>query len=211
MNIFNKKNKTIENKNLIDYNLYYFKSSTQSKEKADLWLDSVYKDNRYVGKNFAEQNIYLKQMATNEIKKNLFRYSFYHFYTAVRGIFDPGRYDLITFFEKENGRQGFLEVLNSDKSIWSLFKNKVAFVYLLLIPIFLINCMKWFYVIKYLIFNKLTLNMYYFIVLFAYYILVSGPVNCSRYMMPFQGIVIVFAVLGMQYKSKSLNQKASKC
>ncbi|WP_133158863.1 hypothetical protein [Flavobacterium alvei] len=202
---------SIENKNLIDYNLYYFKSSTQSKKKADLWLDSVYKDNRYVGKNFAEQNIYLKQMATNEIKKNLFRYSFYHFYTAVRGIFDPGRYDLITFFEKENGRQGFLEVLNSDKSIWSLFKNKVAFVYLLLIPIFLINCMKWFYVIKCLIFNKLTLNMYYLIVLFAYYILVSGPVNCSRYMMPFQGIVIVFAVLGMQYKSKSLNQKASKC
>lgn len=202
---------SIENANLIDYNLYYFKSSTQSKEQAELWLNSVYSNKKYVGKSFKEQNIYLKQIATNEIKKNFFQYSFYHFYTAIRGIVDPGRFDLMTFFEKETGRQGFLEVLNTDKSIWSLFKNKFVFIYLILIPIFLINCVKWFYFSRYLFFNKLTFNGYYFMVLFGYYILVSGPVNCSRYMMPFQGILIVFAALGMLSKSKNLSQKVSNC
>jgi hypothetical protein len=198
---------SIENANLIDYNLYYFKSSTQSKEQAELWLDSIYKDKKYVGKSFKEQNIYLKQTATNEIKKNFFQYSLYHFYTAIRGIVDPGRFDLMTFFEKENGRQGFLEVLNSNKSIWSIFKNKYFFIYIFLLPIFLANCMKWFYFLRYLFYNKLTLNIYYFIVLFGYYILVSGPVNCSRYMMPFQGILMVFTVLGMQIKFNNHNQK----
>ncbi|WP_281297928.1 hypothetical protein [Flavobacterium limnophilum] len=202
---------SIENANLIDYNLYYFKSSTQSKEKAELWLDSVYNDKKYVGKSFKEQNIYLKQIATNEIKKNFFQYSFYHFYTAIRGIVDPGRFDLMTFFEKETGRQGFLEILNNDKPIWDAFKNKFVIVYLFLIPVFLANCIKWFYFLKYLFFNKLTFKGYYFIILFGYYILVSGPVNCSRYMMPFQGILIVFAVLGMLSKSKNLNQKTSNC
>ncbi len=195
---------SIENVNLVNYNLYYFKSSNQSKELADKWLNSVYENQKYIGKNFAEQNIYLKQMAINEIKKNLFQYSFYHFYTAIRGVFDPGRFDLMTFFEKENGNRGFLEVLNTNKSILSLFQNKFAYVYLLLIPIFLANCIKWYYFFNYLFFNKLTVNIYYVMVLLGYYILVSGPVNCSRYMMPFQGIVIVFAVLGMLSKSKNL-------
>lgn len=198
---------SIENANLIDYNLYYFKSSTQSKEQAELWLDSIYKDKKYVGESFKDQNIYLKQTATNEIQKNFFQYSLYHFYTAIRGIVDPGRFDLMTFFERETGRQGFLEVLNNDKPIWDAFKNKFVIVYLLLIPIFFTNCIKWFYFLKYLFFTKLTFNIYYFIVLFGYYILVSGPVNCSRYMMPFQGILIVFAILGMQFKFNNRNQK----
>ena len=198
---------SIENANLIGYNLYYFKSSTQSKEKAELWLNAVFNDKKYVWKSFKEQNIYLKQIATNEIKKNFFQYSFYHFYTAIRGIVDPGRFDLMTFFEKETGRQGFLEVLNSNKSIWSIFKNKYFFIYIFLLPIFLANCIKWFYFLRYLFFNKSTFKVYYFIILFGYYILVSGPVNCSRYMMPFQGVLMVFAVLGMQFKFNNRNQK----
>lgn len=196
---------SIENINLIDYNLYYFKSSTQSPEQADAWKDSVYNDKKYVGKNFKEQNIYLKQIASNEIKKNLFKYSYYHSYTAIRGMFDPGRFDLMTFFEKENGKKGFLEVLNNNKSILTIFKNKFAFIFLFLIPIFLMICFKWFYFFKYLFFNRLTVNIYYLVLLFGYNILVTGPVNCSRYMMPFQGILIIFAILGMQSKSKNLN------
>ena len=196
---------SIENTNLIDYNLYYFKSSTQSKEQAELWLDSVYNDKKYIGKSFKEQNIYLKQIATIEIKKNFFQYSYYHFYTAIRGVFDPGRFDLMTFFKKENGKQGFLELLNNGKSILTIFKNKFALIYLLLIPVFLTICIKWFYFFRYLFFNKLTLNICYLILLLGDYILVSGPGNCSRYMMPFQGILIVFAILGMQSKSKNKN------
>lgn len=197
---------SIENINLINYNLYYFKSSTESKEKADLWLNSVYNDSFYENKNFKEQNVYLKEIAMKEIKQNLLKYCSYHFFTSIRGVFDPGRFDLMTFFRKEDGKQGFLEILNSDKSIFSLFKNQFAFVYLLLIPIFLFNLVKWHYFFKCLIFNKLNFLSYYILVLLIYSILVSGPVNCSRYMMPFQIIVIFFGILGYLIES----QKKSK-
>ncbi len=191
---------SIENINLINYNLYYFKSSTQSKEKADLWLNSVYNDSNFESKDFKEQNIYLKGIASEEIKQNLLKYTYYHFYTSIRGVFDPGRFDLMTFFKKEDGKQGFLEILNTNKSIFSLFKNKFALVYILLIPIFIFNLLKWYYFSKFLIFNKLHYLTYYIIILLLYYILVSGPVNCSRYMMPFQLIIIIFGISGYQYK-----------
>ena len=198
---------SIENINLIDYNVYYFKSSTQSKEQADVWIKSVYSNEKYVGKNQKEQNSYLKETAQEEISNNFFSYSFYHFYTAIRGAFDPGRFDLMTFFKKEDGKQGFLVVLNSNQSIWSIFKNKFVFVYVLLIPIFITICIKWFYFFRYLFFNKWTLCVYYLLLLLVYYILVSGPVNCSRYMMPFQGILILFAILGMSSPDKNLKQQ----
>ena len=185
---------SIENSNLINYNLYNFKSVTLSRHEADVWLKAVYNAD-YEDKNYAEQNIYLRAIATNEIKNNLFQYTKYHLFTAVRGVFDPGRFDLMTFFATENGKQGFLEILNGRKSIFDLLKSKFVWVYFLLIPIFLINLIKWFYFSKYLFFNKLNVLVYYFLLLGLYYILVLGPVNCSRYMMPFQGIIICIAVI----------------
>ena len=185
---------SIENSNLINYNLYNFKSVTLSRHEADVWLKAVYNAD-YEDKNYAEQNIYLRAIATNEIKNNLFQYTKYHLFTAVRGVFDPGRFDLMTFFATEDGKQGFLEILNGRKSIFDLLKSKFIWVYFLLIPIFLINLIKWFYFSKYLFFNKLNVLVYYFLLLGLYYILVLGPVNCSRYMMPFQGIIICIAVI----------------
>lgn len=186
---------SMENINLINYNLYYFKSNTESEKQASIWLNSVY-NSEYETKNFSEKNIYLKEVAIKEIKKHFFQYSFYHFYTGVRGAFDPGRFDLMTFFKKEDGKQGLLHILNTKNSIKSLLNNKSAFIYILLIPIFFINLIKWFYFLKYLVLNKLDFKLYYIIILIASYVLISGPVNCSRYMMPFQSIIICFAILG---------------
>ena len=190
---------SMENINLINYNLYYFKSKTESEVKANLWLDSVY-NSAYEKKSFKEQNIYLHEIATKEIKQNFFQYSYYHLFTAIRGVFDPGRFDIMTFFKKEDGKQGFLELLNKKNSMFDLLKNRFAFVYILLIPVFLINLIKWFYFLRYLLIKKLDFKVYYIILILACYILISGPVNSSRYIMPFQCIIIVFAILGMKYK-----------
>lgn len=197
---------SIENSNLINYNLYYFKSSTISKEKADLWLQSVYTKS-YENKNYREQNEYLKKIAQNEIKQNLFKYSYYHLLTSLRGCFDPGRFDLMTFFKKEDGKQGLLEILNTDKSLFSLLKNKFALVYFFLIPVFIFNIIKWFYFSKFIFQNRLSYLGYYILLLLIYYILISGPVNCSRYMMPLQVIVFFFAVQGFVVKKNKLKNK----
>ena len=194
---------SIENINLINYNLYYFKSNTASETDADLWLDSIY-NLEYEKKSFKDQNVYLRKVAKEEIKQHFFQYSFYHFYTSIRGLFDPGRYDLMTFFKKENGQQGFLEILNKRKSVWSLLNNSYSFVYLLLIPILLTILIKWFFFFKYIFTNKLDFKTYYILVVFMFYVLITGPVNSSRYIMPFQGVIITLAILGMSYKGKIL-------
>ena len=195
---------SIENYNLINYNLYYFKASKLGKVEADNWQKEVYKSDNYVNKNFKEQNIYLKKVGLSEIKNNFLSYSYYHFKTSIRGIFDPGRFDIMTFFKKEDGKQGFLEILNGNKSIQSLFNDKMFIVILFLIPIFFINILKYFYFSKFVIKNKHSNLIWYLFILFTYNVFISGPVNSSRYMMPFQMIVICFALKEFQKKSTSL-------
>jgi len=184
---------SIENHILINYNIYYFKSSEIGKPEADKWLEGIYNDKSYVEQNFKNQNIYLKKVALDEIQKNYFEYTKYHVFTAIRGVFDPGRFDLMTFFKKEDGKQGFLEVLNGNKPLSHLVNNKYNFVYALLLPIFLFNLIKLFYFGKAITTKKQNYLFYYFLLLFVYYILVSGPINCSRYLMPFQMIIIAIA------------------
>lgn len=197
---------SIENINLINYNLYYFKSATASSHEADLLLKSIY-NNEYDKKDFKEKNQYLKAIAQQEIKQNFVQYTLYQIFTSIRGTIDPGRFDLMTFFQKENGKQDFLEILNTNKSIFSLFTNKFIIVYILLIPIFLFNLIKWFYLLKYIVLNKLNLLNYYILILLFYTILITGPVNCSRYMMPLQLIIFYFAIKGFEDKKRILNFK----
>jgi hypothetical protein len=200
---------SIENINLIDYNLYYFKSKKESREIADRWKDSVYHETaKYT--TFKDQSIFLNKVGENEIRKNLFSYSWYHFYTSLRGMFDPGRFDIMTFFKKEDGKQGFLEILNSKKPLTSIISGNQIWLYILLFGILLINFLKIILFFIYFISNrkKHTPLINYLFLLIVFYILLSGPVNCSRLMMPIQLVVICFALTQLnEYKSKSKLQK----
>lgn len=203
---------SMENINLINYNLYYFKCKTESKPNAKLWLDSI-NNIAHQKKSFKDKSIYYKEVIKKEIKQNFLQYTLYHLFGSIRGIFDPGRFDLMTFFKKENGNQGFLEILNTKTSIFNLFKNKLAYIYLFLIPILLLSIIKWFYFFRYIILKKLDFKIYYILVILIGNILISGPLTVSRYMMPFQGIIIVFAILGLtktQNHNTFFNIKPSK-
>ncbi|HNP33686.1 MAG TPA: hypothetical protein PKN96_10370 [Flavobacterium sp.] len=184
---------SIENYNLVQYNLYYFKSFSESKTEADRWLNEV---NASIStKDFAQKNMILKHIAHKEISGHFFSYAAYHCLTGIRGVFDPGRFDLMTFRKKEDGKQGFLEILNGNKSVKTLFSDSSSlFIYGFLLLIFIALLVKYFYFIKYFLSNKLHFYEVYFLVLILYYILVTGPVNCSRYMMPFQLIIIIFTL-----------------
>lgn len=197
---------SIENKNLINYNLFYFKSFTNSPKEAQIWLDSIY-NGEYEKMNFQKQNEYLKQIGISTIKDDFFRYTFYHVVNAFRGVLDPGRFDLMTFFKKEDGNQGFLEILNGKKRFSSLFENNFFVLYLLLIPVFLFAILKVFLFSYALIFNRYSFYLNYIIMLFFYCILITGPINCSRFMMPLQGIIFVFYIVGINsyYKKKNIN------
>jgi hypothetical protein len=123
----------------------------------------------------------LKNIAYAEIKNAPFSYGFYHIATAIRGIFDPGRFDLMTFFKARRWQsKGFLETLNGMKSIDELFKDKLSYIYLLLIPIGVVNCVKLFYATSFVLTQKLDVRLYYLIATLLAYILLTGPVNNAR-------------------------------
>jgi hypothetical protein len=195
---------SIENINLINYNLYYFKSAKQSPEVADAWREATY-DSAYFEMSPKAQNKYLKDIAFQELRSAPIQYGIYHVLGGIRGMFDPGRFDLMTFFEKEDGKQGFLEILNGNKQLSSMFKHGYAYVYLLLIPIAIANVFKLFFALKFVVTNKLDTRLYYMVSILFFYILLSGPVNNARLMVPLQGILIVFAVLGTRSKWKSIS------
>ena len=104
----------------------------------------------------------------------------------------------MTFVEKEDGKQGFLEILNENKSFSSLFSNKsLMLIYALLIPIFLALLFKWFHFFKFYLTKKRSFSEYFFLVFVSYYVLITGPVNCSRYMMPLQLVLVTFVLVSV--------------
>lgn len=188
---------SMENKNLIYYNLYYFKANNESKNIANQWISNINKE--LEDKKEKEKNEFLKNIAHHEIKKNFLSYTFYHISTGIRGVFDPGRFDLMTSIAKEDGRQGFLEILNGNKPFSSLFSNKsLMLIYVLLIPIFLALLFKWFHFFKFYLTKKRSFSEYFFLVFIGYYVLITGPVNCSRYMMPLQFVLITFVLVSVK-------------
>lgn len=186
---------SIENINLIDYNLYYFKSFTESQEIADKWRNSVYEKGEQF-QTYAARNRYYKETAIGEIKSNLWGYSAYHFFTSVRGIIDPGRFDIMTFFKKEDGKQGFIEILNNHKTLGTLLNKHTFWIFALLIPILVMQLIKLICFGAFLYQNKRSLLTYQFypIVVLILYVFLTGPVNCSRLMMPMQGLLIIITI-----------------
>lgn len=186
---------SIENINLIDYNLYYYKSFTESQEIADTWRNSVYEKGKQFP-TYAARNRYYKETATEEIKSNFWGYSAYHFFTSVRGMIDPGRFDIMTFFKKEDGKQGFIEILNNHKTLATLLNKHTFWIFALLIPIFVMQLIKFICICTFIYQNKLHLFHYRFypILVAIAYIFLTGPVNCSRLMMPLQGLLIIITV-----------------
>lgn len=165
-----------------------------SKVYAEKWKFNIVNESEKY-KNFKERSQFIGSVGKKEIKEHFLSYSWYHFYTSIRGIIDPGRFDLMTFFRKEDGNHGFLEILNSNKKFTTLLNNKFFFIYIVLIPILLIQLIKIIFSISFAFDNRKKLNHlnFYLILFILYYIFITGPVNCSRLMMPFQGIFIVLA------------------
>jgi hypothetical protein len=102
----------------------------------------------------------------------------------------------MTFFKKEDGRQGFLEMLNSKKGITIVIKNKQSWVYIILLGVLIVNVIKFILFGSYIYLNrkKTTYQINYIFLFILLYILLSGPVNCSRLMMPLQLVIIIFGM-----------------
>ncbi len=203
---------SMQNINLVNYNIYLHKSKVQGQKTADVWKENIESKTEMLG-NFKEKNEYLNNIGKTYIKENFVSYSLFHFYGAVRGCLDPGRFDLGTFFKDENQPgTGFMTLLNKKSlkdTLKILSEQKNVWVLILLIPIFIGHLIKWFFASFFVLKERkhLKFKELYIMTLCLYSIFISGPVNTSRYMVIVQGVLIVFCAL---YIDKYLGNKIKK-
>lgn len=206
---------SMQNINLIDYNLYLFKAQKEGTDTANQWRDGIYLQVEKLP-TFEKQSEYMATEGKKTLQENLIPYSIFHFYGAVRGSIDPGRFDLMTLVEKYDPNQGFLNMLSTaglKKTIISFFEYKYFWIVLILIPIFIVTLLKWGLIFRHLWKKKKAIDFSstYLLIFISYAILITGPVNASRYMMPLQGILIAYAIISWEsfrQKKAPLNSEA---
>jgi len=191
---------SIQSFNLIHYNLFYYKINQCGYTNAVKWEDSL-NEKALQFKTFKSRSEFLINSGNHEIKNHLISYSMFQFIGGMRGIIDPGRFDIITFFHTSNEREGFLTLINST-DISYILKKIVAsgdiYILLFLIPIGLMGVFKWFLIGRFFFINykTITIEIIFLWILILYLIFITGPLNASRFMMPMQLILIPFAALG---------------
>ena len=191
----------------LGYNIYVYKKNFISSEIGANWFSETLEQSQ--GKTtFREEQEYVKEKSINEIKKNWLEYSIFHFERAILGIFDPGLYDIELFLgENESGKEFTKNALNGNLSFHQIKSSNFLFLLIFFIPIILVNIIKYFFLTYYIFSARHNYRTVFFLILISYYIFITGVVNMSRYMMPIQGIVILFALIGCQNFRNKLNEK----
>jgi len=173
--------------NLLDYNAYFFLVKTQGQQAADsaiLNIDSLSK----LRGTYKEEVAYKKQQATAIVMKQPVCYALFHT-KGIAGFFlDPGRFDLVNFFNLKSEKiNGLLYQINQVGLIGAFaFLFKHSFVLLLFLTlIFLFNTFK-FLCFVFFIFrhnsNKYFKGFVLFLILYVAFL--TGPIGASRFMMP---------------------------
>lgn len=190
---------SMQNINLIDYNIYLHISKDKGLINADLWKSNVY-ENAEKYQTFKEKNQFLNEIGKEYIQNNFLSYTYFHCYGALRGTLDPGRFDLMTFKQDEyNDKVGLLSVFNKEGSVAALkaMLNNNFWIVLILFLILIVNFFKLFFSVNFIFksIRKNTFTYFYITTFILYYIFITGPVNTSRYMVAVQGVLIVLASL----------------
>ncbi len=191
---------SIQQINLVDYNLYYFLMKRDGEEAARAAKDQIHTlcDAQ---KNFRKRSECLTASATAVIREDLKGYSVFHLKGMVRFFIDPGRFDLYNFFgiEKERGK-GFLYHLNEGglKGAWKYFMTQPVLVIIALALIALVNLLRLFGFMAFL-FNRSFKPEFrlFLLLLVAFLAFATGPLGASRFMLPV--VLLLTGAAAVQY------------
>ncbi|MEO0294049.1 MAG: hypothetical protein ABIN61_07515 [candidate division WOR-3 bacterium] len=188
---------SIQNSNLLNYNLYYFLINKKGEDFANKTIEEI--DKKVENMSYREKNKYIKEIAIKILlKEHLPSYSIFH----LKGIFcfflDPGRFDLQSFFgfKKARGKGLFYQYSKFGlRGVFSYLKEQSIFLILLLIPILFFNLLKFLSLFFFFFNKKIDLEIkIFFLLLIGYLSFLSAPLGASRYALPILPILI-FAFL----------------
>ncbi len=188
--------------NLVQYNAYFTLSKKYGADSAANWVHTVDNNGESLEKkvDFETAYQYKKSTASKVLKENLGTYIAIHLQGSMRWFVDPGRFDLLNFFElyDEDGNQGWTRTFYQ-KGVLGIFeraKSENIFLLLLILGIFLWNIVRLLLIIKKL--PILIKNPYFALVitlLIAYFAAVSGPVASARFLLPVFPLILFWAAI----------------
>ena len=103
---------SIQTANLVNYNLRYFVMSEKGNEAAAETVDRLY-ETCNPASTYPEKKACLHTEVKEVLRDQPVRYALFHIKGSMRYFLDPGRFDLVSFFNLENsGGTGLLKELN---------------------------------------------------------------------------------------------------
>lgn len=199
--------------NLVYYNAYYFLVYTEGLQKADstiAYIDNVSKQR----KTYKDDVVFKKQQVISIIKKRPLSYAIFHT-KGIAGFFlDPGRYDLVSFFNPSAKKtNGLLYHINQDGLKGALlFLLKHSFVLLIsLAAVFASNLFKFYCFIRFLFQRNISKYAKGFIVFMIFYVaFLTGPLGVARYIMPLTPLYIGCGLLFLSHKLNRNGENVSE-
>lgn len=141
--------------------------------------------------NYAEVNRFCKEV----LFENAGSYALFHSKGILFFFLDPGRFDLFNFFRVENNNsQGFLHKGKNANKLKEIYSVQPLLFWLLLL-VFIVKIVKSVGFIGYILKNYRNPAVIAGVFLVFYIAILTGPLGASRFYLPVEGIVMVYATL----------------
>ncbi len=190
---------SVQTANLVNYNLRYFLMEQEGSDAAAAEVDRLY-DACDSAMGYGEKNRCLQQGVKDKVLERPLKYGIFHLKGCLRYFIDPGRFDLVTFFNLEYPDSGgFLQKLNQGglKGAFRFLKQQGVGMVAILVMIALLKLFKISGFILYLVRDKEQLPFRIFLTLLVGYLaFITGPLGASRFLLPIELLLIGAAVQG---------------
>jgi hypothetical protein len=190
---------SIQTANMVNYIMGYFIMGQEGGEAAGAKVDQLY-TNCGSKSSYREKKRCLEEGVREIIMDKPVQYGLFHLKGTARYFLDPGRFDLVTFFNIQKANSsGFLSALNEDglTGAMKLLKQQGWGLVLLLGLIALFKLVKITGFLIYLFRGQEQVQLRIFLVLLVGYLaLVTGPLGASRFLIPVELLIIGGAVKG---------------
>ncbi|HWR94039.1 MAG TPA: hypothetical protein VN192_02430, partial [Flavobacterium sp.] len=193
--------------NVLDFNIYYYLVKTDGLQTADSTVSSIDSISALQG-TYKNKVAFKKQHSVLIVMQRPVSYFIFHTKGMAGFFLDPGRFDLVNFFnlnaEKINGLLSQINEIGLKGALAFLFKHSFALLITLAI-IFLVNIFKFICLIGFIFQRSSNKYIKWFMLFLIFYIaFLTGPLGVSRYMMP---LVPLYIGCCLVFLSQTLNKK----
>lgn len=185
---------------LADYNLKYYHTATHNYAYADSVNATIHSELEEVDP-FPEELRVTSQIVRRELEGNYFKYAWFHLKGALRGLVDPGNFDVRILLDGDDSL-GFLKTINEQGigGVWQALKA-APLAHLLLLGISGVNKLLLLIGTMVFAFSKRPPWTWKFFLLgtIAYVMLLTGPINASRFMLAVWPMMMIASVSALYF------------